>query len=469
MASASVAASGQQKVYMYGAFAKDKKDEITLFSSLKNDAFNQLSYTLSCVRSISLKAKAKKEFVCIPFFDTASQTKSKVYAKKNLNDFDHSTREISVPKDSPLHTGPQTLSNTIFHTYKKKSLQQLRKKQFLAAQVAKIVSPLVKSLSAYSKVVNQVITHEIELQIGNQTNNYKLLIDPDPNGMGKLLMFDFIDKGSFKQVYRMIDLEKRKIVAVAVSRIDDKKTLECAANEHIGFAIANSHHMRGVAKVYRIAYFGICQVMVMKYYKGGTLLGRITDKFSPLSYPKRVKAIKQISHILIEFSQAHLLHRDIKLENFLVDEHDNVFITDFGFACLQSKIPKHKICGSPVYLSPELIDNCINENSKMGYSHFSDVYAAGICFYGAMTNSFPILNSAMDNAQDPELRLNDPEQEKNRVIKVFSQTLENMRKEKPLPKNTASNEYLLLWTTRFDPKERPTPHELSKYLANWSG
>mgnify|MGYP002370650934 CR=1 FL=1 len=52
-----------------------------------------------------------------------------------------------------------------------------------------------------------------------------------------------------------------------------------------------------------------------------------------------------------------VVHRDIKLENVLVDKEGNLKICDFGVAKklnFQSEI-MYEICGTPQYIAPEIL------------------------------------------------------------------------------------------------------------------
>ncbi|KAJ6223268.1 hypothetical protein RDWZM_001813 [Blomia tropicalis] len=76
-------------------------------------------------------------------------------------------------------------------------------------------------------------------------------------------------------------------------------------------------------------------------------------------------------------------HRDLKLENFLLDESLEAMISDFGFAVYTEKAENDAVmcktlCGTTLYLSPEvrMQDNVHGYDAKK-----SDIYSMGICFY----------------------------------------------------------------------------------------
>lgn len=80
----------------------------------------------------------------------------------------------------------------------------------------------------------------------------------------------------------------------------------------------------------------------------------------------------------------NICHRDIKLENVLVDEKDNVKLIDFGFSLkCNNKTRLVSFCGTPPYMSPELSA----KNPYNGQS--SDVWALGVALYLMTTGKFP--------------------------------------------------------------------------------
>lgn len=70
----------------------------------------------------------------------------------------------------------------------------------------------------------------------------------------------------------------------------------------------------------------------------------------------------QIMHAMNYYHSRNISHRDIKLENILVDyksKNKTTKIIDFGFAT-QTKDAHQKLrtfCGTPAFMSPELCNN----------------------------------------------------------------------------------------------------------------
>ena len=54
--------------------------------------------------------------------------------------------------------------------------------------------------------------------------------------------------------------------------------------------------------------------------------------------------------------ELQITHRDLKLENMLIDRHNNIKICDFGFVkqCTDNELSK-TFCGSKSYAAPEIL------------------------------------------------------------------------------------------------------------------
>ncbi|CAL5989422.1 Kinase [Hexamita inflata] len=77
-------------------------------------------------------------------------------------------------------------------------------------------------------------------------------------------------------------------------------------------------------------------------------------------------------------------HRDLKLENILLDSHLNVKISNFEYASLLEDDNMLSIkCGSPSYASPELL------NTKKFDGPLTDVWACGIILFAMLCGYLP--------------------------------------------------------------------------------
>jgi serine/threonine protein kinase len=90
-----------------------------------------------------------------------------------------------------------------------------------------------------------------------------------------------------------------------------------------------------------------------------------------------------ISGILYLHCQ-NIYHRDIKLENIIIDEKNNVKIIDFGFGTIsQSTKLLNFFCGTPSYMPPEIV----KKKDYIGSS--ADIWSIGILLYTLVCGSFP--------------------------------------------------------------------------------
>jgi len=82
--------------------------------------------------------------------------------------------------------------------------------------------------------------------------------------------------------------------------------------------------------------------------------------------------------------QNGIAHRDIKLENILLDDKNRVKIADFGMSCPYNEGQTLTTrCGSPHYLSPEML------HGKSYNPLSSDIWSCGVILYGMVAGYMP--------------------------------------------------------------------------------
>ena len=123
--------------------------------------------------------------------------------------------------------------------------------------------------------------------------------------------------------------------------------------------------------------------IVMEYICAGDLLTYI-KKRSKLTEPVAKFIFKQIILGIKYIHDNSIIHRDIKLDNILLDLDNNIKICDFG---VSRKINKDDImfeqCGTPAYIAPEILIN-------KGYEGFGvDIWSAGVVLYAMLSGTVP--------------------------------------------------------------------------------
>ncbi len=139
-----------------------------------------------------------------------------------------------------------------------------------------------------------------------------------------------------------------------------------------------------VGKLIGVYESDTCIALVSEYISGGTLLDRLQTKGKLEEGNAREIAISLL-HGIAHLHEIGVIHRDIKLENVLIDDrtdgHLSSVIIDFGLATY-AKEDRGTICGTPGYVAPELL-------FKRQYSEKVDIYSAGIVLYMILSDSSP--------------------------------------------------------------------------------
>lgn len=137
-------------------------------------------------------------------------------------------------------------------------------------------------------------------------------------------------------------------------------------------------------------YIGI----VLEYASGGELFDYILQN----RYLKDSLASRLFAQLVSGVHYMHskgIVHRDLKLENLLLDKHKNIIITDFGFvnSFSNDNALMKTSCGSPCYAAPELvISNDPYEPKSV------DIWSCGVILYAMLAGYLPF----DDDPQNPD-------------------------------------------------------------------
>uniref|UniRef100_K7G6N6 non-specific serine/threonine protein kinase n=1 Tax=Pelodiscus sinensis TaxID=13735 RepID=K7G6N6_PELSI len=125
--------------------------------------------------------------------------------------------------------------------------------------------------------------------------------------------------------------------------------------------------------------------LVMELCPGGNLMHKIYEKKRLEEYEAR-KYIRQLILAVEHLHRAGVVHRDLKIENLLLDEDNNIKLIDFGLSncagIMGYSDPFSTQCGSPAYAAPELL-------ARKKYGPKIDVWSIGVNMYAMLTGTLP--------------------------------------------------------------------------------
>jgi serine/threonine protein kinase len=132
-------------------------------------------------------------------------------------------------------------------------------------------------------------------------------------------------------------------------------------------------------------------LMVMEFAGGGDLLHFI-KKRGRMQESDAKFIFKQIVYGLAHVHWRSVIHRDIKLDNILLDWESGVKICDFGVSKIIKKgqVIKEQ-CGTPAYIAPEII----TDEGYQGF--FVDVWSLGVLLYAMVCGTVPFKAPNMDD------------------------------------------------------------------------
>ncbi|MED3564298.1 protein kinase domain-containing protein, partial [Bacillus xiapuensis] len=201
---------------------------------------------------------------------------------------------------------------------------------------------------------------------------------------GRYKILEMIGGGGMANVYLAHDMILDRDVAVKILRLDFANDEEFIRRFHREAQSATSLVHPNIVSIYDVGEEDSIYYIVMEYVDGQTLKQYIQGH-SPLPVEEAIDIMKQLTSAISDAHQNHIIHRDIKPHNILIDRSGNVKITDFGIAMALSATSitqTNSVLGSVHYLSPEQARGGM-ANRK------SDIYSLGIVMFELLTGRLP--------------------------------------------------------------------------------
>lgn len=235
-----------------------------------------------------------------------------------------------------------------------------------------------------------------DLTVGNLiTNRFRILKTLGKGGMG--------------YIFKVRDLSLDRDIALKML-LHDRGDFEELKSELV---TAQDLTHPYIIKVFDIGQWQGIGYFTMEFVEGFSLKNYIINH-NNFPIPSKIKMLIKICKGLNAAHVKHIVHRDIKPQNIIIDTQNNPKILDFGIARKLTQVHREKgVSGSPKYMAPEQI-----RNSKIDVR--TDIYALGIIMFYMFTLKEPFLGKT---AQE-----------------IMHQQLES-----PLPDPTKLNPHIPLW------------------------
>ena len=195
-----------------------------------------------------------------------------------------------------------------------------------------------------------------------------------------------VGTGGMAVVYRALDLQENRTVAIKVLRPEYESDMEFVRRFSREAEAAAKMSHENIVNLLDVGIEGEMRYIVMEYVDGQTLKQMIRDEGR--IHPD--VALRMTIRILAAVDHAHrngIVHRDIKPQNILVDRQGRVKVADFGIARLKASQttqldPNGSAMGSVHYLSPEQARGEVADEQ-------SDLYSVGVVLYEMLTGHVP--------------------------------------------------------------------------------
>ena len=124
-------------------------------------------------------------------------------------------------------------------------------------------------------------------------------------------------------------------------------------------------------------------VLVMEYAAGGELYDYLSER-KVLAEQEARRIFRQISTAVFYCHKHKICHRDLKLENILLDQNGNAKIADFGLSnVFDEQRLLSTFCGSPLYASPEIVKGTPYHGPEV------DCWSLGVLLYTLVYGAMP--------------------------------------------------------------------------------
>lgn len=200
--------------------------------------------------------------------------------------------------------------------------------------------------------------------------------------IGSYVTSEILGQGKYGKVYLATNKEDSNNYAIKVirkSELDADYINRLLKREISLMQLLNHPNLQNLIDLYQNneKYF-----FVLDYCAKGSLFD-LLEPGDLLDVKDASRYFRQIIYGLEYLHSCDVCHRDLKAENILITEDNNIKIADFGFAKLMKSGNSDTFCGSPHYVAPEVVKGQPYDAFK------ADVWSCGVILFALCTSRLP--------------------------------------------------------------------------------
>lgn len=201
---------------------------------------------------------------------------------------------------------------------------------------------------------------------------------------GPFIIGEKLGNGGMAMVYKAFHTEDKRTVALKVLRSSVAENSSALERFELEASIAERLKHPHIVRIYSHGNTRGRHYLEMQFMPGGTLQNRLSQPLV-MTVQESIRLLRNVASAL-DYAHANgVIHRDLKLENILMDDRGNAYLSDFGIARVANMArltATGTMVGTPLYLSPEQI-------LGRPHDHRADLYALGIVAYVLIVGKFP--------------------------------------------------------------------------------
>lgn len=191
--------------------------------------------------------------------------------------------------------------------------------------------------------------------------------------------------GGMGTVYKAYDKDLDRMVALKLVRPELVSDPAASQRFKQELLLASKISHKNVLRIHDLGEAGATRFISMAYIDGQDLQ-RLISAQGRLPVERAVHFARQLCAALEAAHGEGVVHRDLKPQNILVDQADNIYVSDFGLAkSLEADVGMTRtgqFLGTPRYMSPEQAEG-------KQVDHRSDLYALGLILCEMLTGEIP--------------------------------------------------------------------------------